>query len=128
MKVYVCVIKGCINSFLMSVFITSSCPSTPLLPANMRHWSNVGAVLGHRLRHRPNMDPTLEHKHKTLIQCWINVGPSSTTLALHWSNIGSLCLMLAGVRSCGYDQQLSKQHTLTLMLVYCCNNVVGCLS
>ena len=27
-------------------------------------------------------------KHDTFTQCWINVGPSSTTLGQHWFNIG----------------------------------------
>ena len=26
--------------------------------------------------------------HKTLVQCWVNAGPSSWTLAQHYSNIG----------------------------------------
>ena len=29
-------------------------------------------------------------QHDTLTQCWINVGPSSVTLAQHWTNIGSV--------------------------------------
>ena len=29
-------------------------------------------------------------KHETSTQCWTNIGPPSTTLAQHWSNIGSM--------------------------------------
>ena len=29
-------------------------------------------------------------KHETLTQCWFNVGPSSTTLAQHWTSIESI--------------------------------------
>ena len=30
------------------------------------------------------------NKHETSTQCWANVGPPSTTLAQHWSSIGSM--------------------------------------
>ena len=30
------------------------------------------------------------YQHETLSQCWFNVGPSSTTLAQHWTSIGSM--------------------------------------
>ena len=33
---------------------------------------------------------TVSSKRDTLSHCWINVGPSPTTLAQHWSNNGSM--------------------------------------
>ena len=59
---------------------------------------NITFLSCQRLRHRHNMQPTLcasltslPTRHDTSIQCWTNVGPPSTTLAQHCSNIGSMC-------------------------------------
>ena len=51
----------------------------------------TGPVLSYKLRyivgqHWPS-------KHETLNHCWFNVGPPSTTLAPHWINNGSMCLL-----------------------------------
>ena len=43
------------------------------------------------------IDQVCPIKHDTLIQCWINVGPTSWTLALLWTNIGSTFRACRGV-------------------------------
>ena len=43
-----------------------------------------------RVPHHQPLYGVQPSKHETWIQCWINVGPPSATLAQHWSNIGSM--------------------------------------
>ena len=40
-----------------------------------------------------------QHSHKTLTQCWTNVGSSSATLARHQTSTGSPPIVFAGLRS-----------------------------
>ena len=39
---------------------------------------------------------SIPSKHKTLSQCWLNVGPPSTTSPQHWAGIGSISNALYG--------------------------------
>ena len=73
-------------------------------PANTRRWTNAGLMLAHRLRRWPNISPALiqsfvstgtvcllgyiQIKREALPRCWVNVGPSSSTLAQLYHNIG----------------------------------------
>ena len=70
-------------------------------PTNTRHSPNAGFMLGQRRRRWTNIKPALVQctcvicaiqaiacKHKTLNQCWFNVGLPSTTLGQHYPNNG----------------------------------------
>ena len=49
------------------------------IPANMSHWTNVGLMLGHRLRRWTNIKPTFWSflsNHETLNQYRLEVGPT----------------------------------------------------
>ena len=37
------------------------------------------------------VDVVATSKHETVVRCWLNVGPSSATLAQHCANIGLMC-------------------------------------
>ena len=66
-------------------------------------WYSHETISQKKNRRTPNVDSMLVHagpalgelilwdpsKHETFTQCWYNVGPSSTTLAQHCTNIGS---------------------------------------
>ena len=45
----------------------------------------------------PSCDASLKSpsKHETLIQCWLDVGPPSSTLAQHWNRIDSTVCVIA---------------------------------
>ena len=42
-----------------TINIAINCPNIKIYPANTRRWSNVGLLLGHRLRRWPNIKPAL---------------------------------------------------------------------
>ena len=63
-------------------------------PANTRHWTNVGLMLGHRLRRRPNINPTL-------VQCLVfAAGP---TWIQHWVNASCLLRCPGRVYNVNYN-------------------------
>ena len=55
-------------------------------------------------------------KHDTSIQCWTNAGPPSTTLAQHYSSIGSMCRVCWGIIMYEYEHGI-----LFLMLFGVCS-------
>ena len=67
------------------------------IPANMRHWPNVGLLLGHRLRRWPNSKPTLgkrlmfarymSHQSTEKIRNKHDVGPMLCQHRIQWTNI-----------------------------------------
>ena len=70
-------------------------PWPSIKPASTTHLLNVWPTLALRLRRWLNIGQTLGRcvisKNYAFTQCLTKVGPPSTTLARHWSNIGYTC-------------------------------------
>ena len=71
------------------------------IPVETRRWPGAVLMLVQYLRRWPNISPALgqcllfpgkgvstrpPNKHGSLTTCWFNAGPSSTTLAQHWTS------------------------------------------